>query len=43
MAFLANGMVLMGLNTYDKQLITGIVFLVTIAISFERKNLAVIK
>jgi ribose transport system permease protein len=43
MAFLTNGMVLMGLSTYDKQLIKGIVFLVTIAISFDRKSLAVIK
>ncbi len=43
MAFLTNGMVLMGLSTYDKQLIKGIVFLITIAISFDRKNLVVIK
>lgn len=43
MAFLANGMVLMGLSTYDKQLINGIVFLITIAISFDRKNMIVIK
>lgn len=43
MAFLTNGMVLMGLSTYDKQLIKGIVFLITIAISFDRKNMVVIK
>lgn len=43
MAFLANGMTLMGLGTYDKQLIKGIVFLLTIAISFDRKNMVVIK
>ena len=43
MAFLANGMTLMGLGTYDKQLIKGIVFLITIAISFDRKNQVVIK
>ena len=43
MAFLANGMTLMGLNMYDQQLIRGVVFLAAIAISFDRKNLAVIK
>ena len=43
MAFLANGMTLMGLNMYDQQMIRGVVFLVAIAISFDRKNLAVIK
>lgn len=43
MAFLANGMTLMGLGTHDKQLIQGIVFLVAIAISFDRKNSVVIK
>ena len=43
MAFLMNGMVLMGLSTYDKQLIKGIVFLVAIAISFDRKNMIVVK
>lgn len=41
MAFLANGMTLMGLGTHDKQLIQGIVFLAAIAISFDRKNLVV--
>lgn len=43
MAFLSNGMVLLGVGTYDKQLIKGIVFLITIAISFDRKNLVAIK
>lgn len=43
MSFLANGMTLMGLGTHDKQLIQGIVFLLAIAISFDRKNLVVIK
>jgi ribose transport system permease protein len=43
MAFLANGMTLMGLGMHDKQLIQGIVFLLAIAISFDRKNLVVIK
>lgn len=43
MAFLANGMTLMGLSSYDKQLIKGVVFLLTIAISFDRKNMVIIK
>lgn len=43
MAVLANGMTLMGLGTYDKQLIKGAVFLITIAISFDRKNMVIIK
>jgi len=43
MAFLTNGMTLMGVGTYDKQLIKGIVFLIAIAISFDRKNMTVIK
>ncbi len=43
MSFLSNGMTLMGLSTHDKQLIQGIIFLLTIAISFDRKNMTVIK
>lgn len=43
MAFLSNGMTLMGLGTNDKQLIQGIVFLIAIAISFDRKSSVVIK
>lgn len=43
MAFLANGMTLMGLLTRDKQLIQGIVFLLAVAISFDRKHMTVIK
>lgn len=43
MTFLSNGMVLMGLGTFDKQLIRGIIFLITVAISFDRKNMVVIK
>jgi len=43
MAFLTNGMTLMGVGNYDKQLIRGIVFLLAIAISFDRKNMTVIK
>ncbi len=43
MAFLSNGMTVMGLGTHDKQMIQGIVFLLAIAISFDRKNIVVIK
>lgn len=43
MAFLTNGMILMSLSTYDMQLVKGIIFLITIAISFDRRNLRVIK
>ena len=43
MAFLTNGMILMSLSTYDQQLVKGIIFLITIAISFDRRNLRVIK
>ncbi|HHV10984.1 MAG TPA: ABC transporter permease [Clostridiales bacterium] len=43
MAFLANGMTLMGLLSRDKQLIQGIVFLIAVAISFDRKHMVVIK
>ncbi len=43
MAFLSNGMTLMGLASFDKQLIKGIVFVLTIALSFDRKSMVVIK
>lgn len=43
MSFLTNGMILMSLSTYDQQLVKGIIFLITIAISFDRRNLRVIK
>lgn len=43
MAFLTNGMILMSLSTYDMQLVKGIIFLITIAISFDRRNLRIIK
>lgn len=43
MAFLTNGMILMSLSTYDQQLVKGVIFLITIAISFDRRNLRVIK
>lgn len=43
MAVLANGMTIMGLDANVKQLVTGIIFILVIAISFNRKNLTVIK
>lgn len=43
MAVLANGMTIMGLDANVKQLITGMIFILVIAVSFNRKNLTVIK
>ena len=43
MAILANGMSLWGVDTYYQQLIRGVIFLIVIMISFERKNVKVIK
>lgn len=43
MAFLSNGMSLMGVGAYAQQLITGIIFITVITISFNRKNLTEIK
>lgn len=43
MAVLANGMTIMGLDANVKQLVTGIIFILVIAVSFNRKNLTVIK
>lgn len=43
MAFFTNGMAMMGVDSFDRQLIKGIVFLITIALSFDRKNMSVIK
>lgn len=43
MAFFTNGMAMMGVDSYDRQLIKGLVFLITIALSFDRKNMPVIK
>ena len=39
MTFLTNGMTLMGVGSYTKQLINGIIFITVIAISFNRKNI----
>lgn len=43
MAFLTSGLSILGVGTYDSQLIKGIIFLACISISFDRKNLRVIK
>jgi ribose transport system permease protein len=43
MALLSDGMTLMGLSVYAKQFVRGVIFIIIIAISFNRKNLAVIK
>lgn len=43
MAVLTNGMTMMGLGIYDRQLIKGAVFLIAIAVSFDRKNMKIIK
>jgi ribose transport system permease protein len=43
MSFLTNGMAMLGMDSFDRQLIKGFIFLITIALSFDRKNMAVIK
>ena len=43
MAVLSNGMTLWRLSATDQQLIRGVIFLVAVTSSFDRKNLAVIK
>ena len=43
MAVVTNGLVLINLNVEIQQLIKGIIFIVAVAISFDRKNTAVIK
>jgi len=40
---MSTGMTILGTSTVNQQLIKGLVFLVTIALSFDRKNLKVIK
>ena len=40
---LSNGMSILGVSNYDSQLIKGIIFLLAIAISFDRRNVRVIK
>ncbi len=43
MAVLTNGMSLWGVDTYYQQLVRGVIFLIVIMISFDRKNVKVIK
>ncbi len=43
MAFMSSGMTIMGLSVSNQQLVKGLVFLIAIAISFDRKNVKVIK
>lgn len=42
-AFLVSGMTIMGIETTDQQIVKGIVFLIAIGISFDRKNMKIIK
>ena len=43
MAVITNGLFLLNLSTANQQLIKGVIFIVAVAISFDRKNTAVIK
>lgn len=43
MAFISNGMTLAGINGGVQQLIKGFLFIIAVAVSFDRKNIAVIK
>jgi ribose transport system permease protein len=43
MTILANGMSMLGFDSFDRQLIKGIVFIVAIALSVDRRNIVVIK
>lgn len=43
MAVVTNGLVLMGVQSLTQQVIKGILFIVAVAVSFDRKNTAVIK
>lgn len=43
MAFLTSGMTIMGYNTTTQQIVKGLIFLIAISISFDRKNMRVIK
>ena len=43
LAFLMNGLVIWGLNDLVQQGVKGVIFLVAVALSFERGNIAVIK
>ena len=43
MSFLTSGMTIMGYNVNTQQLVKGAIFLIAISISFDRKNMKVIK
>lgn len=43
MAFLTSGMTIMGYNINTQQIVKGLIFLIAISISFDRKNMKVIK
>ena len=43
MTILANGMAMLGVDTYNRQLIKGLVFITAIALSVDRQNINVIK
>ena len=43
MAVVTNGLFLLNLNTANQQLIKGLIFIVAVALSFDRENTAVIK
>lgn len=43
LAFLSNGLIIWGINDNVQQGVKGIIFLIAVAISFERENIAVIK
>jgi ribose transport system permease protein len=43
MTILTNGMAMLGVDSFDRQLIKGIVFLLAIALSFDRHNVIVNK
>lgn len=42
-AFMTSGMTILGLSVVNQQLVKGAVFLIAIAVSFDRKNMKVIK
>ena len=43
MAVVDNGLFLLNLNTASQQLIKGFIFIIAVALSFDRENTAVIK
>jgi len=42
-AFLTVGMTMLGVDSFDRQLINGVVFLVIVALSFDRRGMPIIK